>query len=790
MIGRRQFLQSVTVGTGVSMLASCGGLLAAERGPLVSADTSLPISNGQERNWLGHDFWGNRLQDWRVKDGWIECVNERKNFEVRTVSLLSRTLVDSHSSGRVKARFKLKNKGNGSGFCGFLLGVGQGKLDWRASCFAQRAGGTGGGFLAVMDVNGQLGFQDFSNAEKPMSFEKFGVLGNADEAVVHDFENKEFILDCHIDAVENGLFDVRLIALDAETGAELGFVVRTGVPAEDLRGGIMMVSSPEARKSGTRWAFKDVSTGGSKISTNPAHTLGEVMGCMHTLNKDVLRISAQFMPINLSEQPNARFDYKVEGSQKWIEGPVEKIGDGFVSFFRLSSWDASKTFDYRIVFPGSDKQLFDGQIVKDPGTSRALKIALFSCTLPCNKHIDRENYQPNYHKEQLIGRYTPENINFPHNEIVKSSGAHDPDLYIFCGDQYYENYPTSDKNPDSELKLDTLYRWYLWYWGFRDAIKSRPTIMLVDDHDILQGNLWGNDGDSSGGPKEEDGGYKHDLDTVRMVYRCQHIHNPDPYDPTPIVHDIPVAYANFVYGGTSFAIVEDRKFKMPPKPDEDPLKVKGALLGERQEKFLKEWKDIDSDLPKVVITASIWGSPQTSPEGDLTPLIDYDANGYPFDGRTRAVKLVADAQAVVLAGDQHLGMIAHQGVTDYDDGAVFFSGPATAAFWQRWFEGFGKLDNQRNGDPNTGNFVDFCGNKMRVLAVANPKLPYDEFFENKSNWGNFIADRSLKSEGYGLIRVDHSSQEFVMECWEWNSDPQTDKQFAGWPYMHPFPTKN
>ncbi|BED89343.1 hypothetical protein PspMM1_18110 [Pseudoalteromonas sp. MM1] len=68
----------------------------------------------------------------------------------------------------------------------------------------------------------------------------------------------------------------------------------------------------------------------------------------------------------------------------------------------------------------------------------------------------------------------------------------------------------------------------------------------------MQGNLWG------------DGGFKWDKDLIRMVYRIQHGHNPDPYDPKPIKYGIPVAYATYEYGGISFAIVEDRKFKSPP----------------------------------------------------------------------------------------------------------------------------------------------------------------------------------------------------------------------------------
>jgi len=210
-----------------------------------------------------------------------------------------------------------------------------------------------------------------------------------------------------------------------------------------------------------------------------------------------------------------------------------------------------------------------------------------------------------------------------------------------------------------------------------------------------------------------------------MVYRIQHGHNPDAYDPTPIEHGISVTYGSFIYGGVNFAMVEDRKFKSPPDSTMNLLKTSGELLGKRQEQFLADWRDTAPGLPKICLTASIWGSPQN--KGVNNPLLDYDSNGYPADGRNRAVKLVADAKALVLAGDQHLGLVAHQGIDQFDDGALFFAGPAAAAFWQRWFESDGSLPNSLPNNPNTGDFVDTFGNKMHVMAVANPKIAYADF---------------------------------------------------------------
>lgn len=74
---------------------------------------------------------------------------------------------------------------------------------------------------------------------------------------------------------------------------------------------------------------------------------------------------------------------------------------------------------------------------------------------------------------------------------------------------------------------------------------------------------------------------------------------------------------------------------------------------------------------------------------------------------------------------------------------------------------------------------------MRVLAVANPKVTYDDFKQQtKNSWSNFLADRSLKSEGYGIVKVDHKAHQFEFECWEWNTDPNKGKQFPGWPFLH------
>ena len=778
---RRQFLQATAATVSAAIAPSLAACRAAERSHLVDVDPVQSLPGGVTRTWLGESFWANRLQDWRLANGRIECLCGDRNFEVRTVALLTRFLETGHEAGRIRARIG-RVDGNGKGFGGFLLGIGHGRLDYRGAAIVHSRAGTGGGFLAVVDEDGKPSFRDFSTQDKPLAFE---TLERSEKTSAAPLEIRDIILDCHIDPVSEGRFDVRLVATDAGNGGELGFAVRTGVDAKELHGGLSLVSSPPSRQAGARWWFSNIETGGAKIGEYPDRAIGPVMGCLHSLNGKVLKMTAQYMPVSADEHMHARLEYRVSGTAEWIKGPVVEFEDGFLAAFRIDGWDSGKTHDYRIVDPDAGETAqFAGQIVRDPAGERELRIALYSCIVPVSKNFDDVAFKPVNRKENVPGRFTPENVLHPHDKLVEYCDSHDPDLYVFCGDQFYESFPTRFGRHTPDAALDTLYRWYLWYWAFRDSVRNRPTIILADDHDILQGNVWGNAGDGSELPTEEEGGYKWDKDVVRMVFRIEHGHNPDAFDPTPINYDLPVTYGEFVYGGVSFALVEDRKWKTPPDYEGDPLKTTGNLLGERQEAFLRHWGSTNTDLPKVCLTASIWGVPQTA--GDLKPLLDYDANGYPPDARTRAVKLVADAKALVLAGDQHLGLIAHQGIDDFEDGAVFFAGPAAASFWQRWFEGEGKLENPRNGDPNTGNFVDCFGNKMRVLAVANPNRSWAEFNEGQIDWRVSTSDRSIPSEGYGIIRVDPVEKTAQLECWPRDVDPATGEQFAGWPYLHRF----
>ena len=112
-----------------------------------------------------------------------------------------------------------------------------------------------------------------------------------------------------------------------------------------------------------------------------------------------------------------------------------------------------------------------------------------------------------------------------------------------------------------------------------------------------------------------------------------------------------------------------------------------------------------------------------------------------------------------------------------------FTGPAVGSTWQRWFEPAPPLPNA-SATPSTGDFKDAFGNKVRVLAMANLKVSFREYRKYRRGRTQTLGDRRLKSEGYGIIRVNHESREFTLECWPWNVDPAARgaRQFPGWPF--------
>lgn len=468
----------------------------------------------------------------------------------------------------------------------------------------------------------------------------------------------------------------------------------------------------------------------------------------YTVANSTLKLTVQLFPLYPGESRTVVLELKDNGNWKEVQQqPVNELG--WSAHFRVDRWSGDRDIPYRLRH--GEKAFYTGTIRKVPVDKTEIVMAALSCN--SNKGSkDRKNY-------------------------VKNINAIDPDIVFFAGDQsYYHKEHTA--------------AWLLFGMQFRETFRHRPMISIPDDHDIGQGNLWGEGGKKAESMAGDDGGYFFHPVYVKMVERCQTWHLPDPVDPDTIQQGIGVYFTSYPLGPVDFAIIEDRKFKSGPRgkipqrgprpdhirdPAYDPqsVNVPGLkLLGDRQLAFLERWaKKEDGTIKMKAVLSQTGFCGGAHVHGDSTNRLhaDMDSNGWPQDGRNKAIRLIKKANAVHIAGDQHLATVIQHGIDEFRDGPWAFVVPAIVNnYYSRWWwpadEQPGAKGPIGNALPWTGDYHDGFDNKITMHAYVNPSA---------SDFG----------AGFGLIRFDTDSQQVTFECWPRSADVSAPgaQQFPGWP---------
>jgi hypothetical protein len=472
---------------------------------------------------------------------------------------------------------------------------------------------------------------------------------------------------------------------------------------------------------------------------------------IYTQHNRVLKMSAQLFPLKPGEAREARLEVQRGGA--WVEvAKAAVLYPGWDAHFRIEGWDAAKDVPYRVRH--GEQAAFEGLIRRDPVEKEVIVVANMSCN-----------------SSRTTGGRA---------EIVDNLKLQDPDLLFFAGDQTYRH-------------TEHTAGWIEFGLQFRDIMRDRPTICIPDDHDVGHGNVWGENGKRSFIPGDADGGYRYPVEYVNQVQRQQSWHLPDPVDPAPVERGITVYFTRLTLGGVDFAILEDRKFKtgpagkipqMGPRPDHindpsyDPktIDLPGLqLLGERQEKFLHAWGQdwTGAEMKAVLSQTAFCGAAHMHGKRDGRLLADLDCNGWPQTPRNRALEEIRRAWAVHLCGDQHLAVVVKNGIEKFGDAPYGFTSPALVnTIYSRWWypldEKPGPSPVPNSPLPWTGDFHDGLGNKISMLAYANPAD---------------IADEKQRADGYGIARFDKKKRTVTFECWPRFADAKLgDKaQFPGWP---------
>ncbi len=762
---------------GVAMMFSCN----KQKSSLINYTFSETIN----RIWIGPDFWANRLEDWKIQDGRVLCTTSAPN---RNLFLLTSRLTSRPKPFNISVSLGFVNNEMNNemsvnpGWAGFRLGI-HGKFnDYRDDAVFGK-----GINIGISNDQSIIVQTPFDTIRQPI-----------------DKKSLNYILEINYRPEDDqNILYIKLT--DADSNSEIGSL---DYPLSDqalLEGGIALVSHFERNErynTITSVWFDHLKIDGPKTVYLENQKFGPILFAQHTLSNQTLKITAQIPPLDIKENPVGIFEVWKESENNWII-----LDSAFVDplartmRFELRKWLFETNIKYRIAY---DYTRYDGN----------KKMAYFEGVIK-NDPVEKD--------EIIIAAFTGNNdLGFPNNDLVSNVVKHDPDFLFFSGDQIYEGvggYGVQREPPEMAV-LDYLRKWYMFGWTYRDLLRSTPAVSIPDDHDVFHGNIWGNGGIATpngltGTTAQDQGGYKMPPAFVNMVQRTQTSHLPDPYDPAPVAQGIGVYYTTLTYGGISFAIIEDRKFKSAPTPLLPKAKVwngwpqnrefgtdkmdhpEAVLLGDRQLNFINDWSaDWSGGVwMKVLLSQTIFANVATLPEeemhdqnvpklrilksGEYPPndrkVTDMDSNGWPQTGRDKAVSAIRKGFALHIAGDQHLGSTIQYGVDEYSDAGYAFCVPSVSNVWpRRWYPPEAGTNPLPDSPPYTGDYQDGFGNKMTVYAVSNPVFTGRE--------PSRLYDRAT---GYGIVKINRYTRSISLANWPRDTDPTLpgSKPYDGWPVI-------
>lgn len=597
-------------------------------------------------------------------------------------------------------------------------------------------------------------------------------------------------------------------------------------PGADLGGSLSLFSALGAEDSSLGFAFSDFHLTGA--TEHPERAMGPILATTYLVDRSAaaqggstLRLTAHLAALGDGDGRTA--ELWLEGHDgKWeLAGTSTRTEDGSdLACFEVDGYrdlPDGTARPYRVELPGlartsaaplsakGDVQgsTFGGLIRAEPQAKEDWVLASLSCL------------------KNQVGpiAWNHSGLWFPHEQLVERVMAEDPDFLYFSGDQIYEGDITGPNRQDLDLSIEdyqTKYRRFLW--AFRDLLRDRPSVMVPDDHDVFHGNLWGAGGihaeARNGLTAQDSGGYRMPAKFVNVVHRSLTSNLP-PTRVSPFIGKGITTYTtDFTWGGVDFAVLADRMWKDSPSvmaPGADfkngwsqaegfDLRASdfpdASLLGDEQEAFLKGWARTRQPTAwtKVALSQSPFACAHSLPadtKSDVTvgrqqpplpgeypandaPVADGDSNGWPQAARNRAVEILAEAGALHLCGDQHLGTVSWYGTDAHRNGTVAFTSPAMGNTWpRRWMPSKPGANRPvtASGEPTTprytGDYLDGFGNRITMLAVANPE-------EN----GREPKLQMNRAPGFGLVRFQPSQARIVLEAWPtWDSD----RMYLGWP---------
>ena len=730
------------------------------------------------RAWLGPNYWANPLQDWRANGPRWECHAAGGD---RNVFWLSKEIAANPAAWQMSVRLgSLRPLPSAAkGWVGFRTGMRGFFDDYRDTAIR------GLGIDCGITADGRLFIgQPPQDGPRLTSLEDLTLTLSA-QGNRYSLSAGGLTIEATVPAewLSGG---VALVCHSGDTPTRLPRMIE---PAQANAG-----KPSQTRGGDMRFWFADWKLEGPGVAPRPERAWGPILFAQYTVHAGTLKMSVQLAPLEGDEGP-ATLQL---GSAAAIPGQVDTYSS--LASFRVQNYKATRDTPYTVRFAG---QTFSGSIRKDPKSQNEIRVGALTCQ---------------------------GDFGFPHAPIARSIKSLNPDILFFTGDQLYEangGYAIQ-RAPADAARLDYLRKWYMFGWAWGDLTRNTPCICLPDDHDVYHGNLWGAAGRRAEYPAstaepqfyqadgQDSGGYTMPAGWVNMVQKTQSSHLPDCPDTRPVDQNISVHFGELRWGGISFAILEDRKWKSAPKSLLPEAKIRNGwpqnpnwvsakqgdvagahLLGERQEEFLATWADSwpEDVVMKAAVSATIFCNLATLPKEAMSDNVtsrlpveplggyaknekfteDHDSNGWPQTPRNRALRSLRSCLAVHIAGDQHLASTVQYGIDTHRDGSFAICTPAISnVFPRRWYPPIAGENRKPNEATNMGDFRDGFGNHITVHAVGNPQ-----------QFG--IAPKALndRAPGFGLVIFNKSARTIHLENYPRWADLSTGKgkPFPGWPIV-------
>ncbi|NQZ60145.1 MAG: hypothetical protein HRT88_22055 [Lentisphaeraceae bacterium] len=447
---------------------------------LPAAEFKTNFTDGVDRYFIAPNIWTNPMEAWKLRNGRLEVDIPQARLNAHC---LTHQLKEGDGNFTVEVEVSaLKGELIGAGI---NVGVRSELGDYRSSLLR------GKGLSCGIDAQGKI-FIGRIKGKKIPAVKNVRLLVSA----------SQFGNNCQLTFKVLNLSGKVLASLTSKS--------------TKLHGNIAL-SSNSAKKN--KLAFDNWTISGSKISENKEQTFGPIMWTQYTLSRKVLKMTVLLAPIGAADSQICQFEVKKNGTWSSVAEalihPHSRTAE-----FRFENWDDSKDYQYRITYTlkieanKKIKHTWNGTVRRDP----------------VDKNIALAGFTGN--KDEA----------FPNALMAKNVAIQNPDVLFFSGDQIYEEvggYGIIRKKSDASV-VGYLRNYYLFGWAFRDIMKDRPTIILPDDHDVYQPNVWGNGGNKISMALHDSGGYNMDADFVNAVHRTQVSHHPDAFDPTPIQRGISV----------------------------------------------------------------------------------------------------------------------------------------------------------------------------------------------------------------------------------------------------------